>query len=79
MKNYTFSHYELRHINNNGGLVCEFKTIEEAIKEREETAQRQINSGYRPDHFIVVLVMIQRVFDENGDFLGETTSVSKVC
>ena len=79
MKNYAFAHYELRHKNNNGGLLDRFETIEEAEKARDKTVQQQIDNGYLPDYFIVVLVTIQRVFDENGDFVAETTSVSKVC
>lgn len=78
MKTYTGFYYQVADKKHGSAYVDHHKTLDEAIKARTAAQQRQKELGYTPDNDIIVQVMWQRVFDENGDFVAENTSIHKV-
>ena len=75
MKKFEGYYYEITSTNDNCKTGSRHEAFDSAVQELEDIVQRAKHSGYNNDEkWLIVCVEWQKLFDENGMFISETTS-----
>lgn len=78
MKSVSNEYYQVTGVNGLYGLAERFDSIEAAIQGGKEMNEREVTLGYKPTEWIVVRTTWCKCCDDDGSFITENSSTTKL-